>query len=202
MDNLSRVTKPQLPLESLNLEVLGAELERQAEIYKGLGVSKDVIMRLAAPRPEKLPKELNIPVVTLGSSVDFETYAKFAKVDINFSHSVIFGDIAGGITYPEPHLIWMSDGSTNLDVSPKDVRADLPANARPATITDGIALALVHPDIAQVLKTHEVNCPGTALDDESTPCLNNWGSDNKTLCMDSHYIEFPEPTRGSALSGN
>ena len=114
MENLSGVTEPQFPPEFLNLEALGAELERQAEIYKGLGVGKDVIMRLLAPRPEHLPPELSIPVVTLGSSVDLATMESFSQIGIRLNKGTILGDISGGITYPKPHLIWMHDGSSNL----------------------------------------------------------------------------------------
>ena len=59
------------------MEALSAELERQAEIYRGLGVQKDVTMRLLTPRPDRLPKELSIPVVTLGASVDLDRQAQF-----------------------------------------------------------------------------------------------------------------------------
>jgi len=38
-----------------DLGSINAELERQAKIYRGLGISKDDIMRLAAPRPDFLP---------------------------------------------------------------------------------------------------------------------------------------------------
>ena len=204
MENITGNLKHTQP-EAYPLDALAAELERQAEIYKGLGVSKDVIMGLLAPRPENLPPELSIPVVTLGSSVDLDTMESFSQIRIRYNKGLILGDISGGITYPEPHLIWMHDGSENLDQSPEYVIASMLPNARPATLTDGIALAMLHPEIIDtVWNKHIISLPGTDLGRNALLCLvqNRKDESKKSVNIEHVFDSVSSPDEGSALSGN
>jgi len=125
---------------------LTAELERQADIYKGLNVSKDVIMGLFAPRPAGLPEYLNIPVVVLGKSVDLERQCKFAGIQLRFNPSKCI-DTFGSITLDTPHLYWMQEGKTYTGIQQREFVYHLShdKNERLATIYDGIAFAIVRP---------------------------------------------------------
>jgi len=156
------------------------ELERQADIYRGLGVSKDAIMQLVAPRPDRLPRELKIPIVTLGTSVDLNRQADFAGIktyyDLSCGH-----DIAGGITYDEPHLIWVQDGSKYRGKSVERVRRILKRNERPATQSDGIAIAIVNLGVHGFRDDHFIDLPGTAVEPNFAPALEQFGGELKLL---------------------
>lgn len=176
------------------------ELERQADIYRVLGVQKDVIMRLVAPRPDRLPKYLNIPVVTLGTSVDLNRQAGLAGIRLYYDLSHGY-DTAGGITFDGPHLIWMQDGSKYKDKSVEWVRGHLQKqkNERPDTQYDVVALALVHPDIRKVLRDHSIDAPGTALESGRVPDLLVWFGD---LRLRAGFVDDAAPSWGSASCGS
>ena len=154
-------------IEFEDLDALAAELERQEEIYKGL-VGKDEIMKLLAPRPEGLPSWLNIPVVTLGKSVDLKIQADFINIDM--SPRVLDGVARfGGIIYDSPHLIWMSDGRKYAyksgyykggyrepNLYRHNVLDVLNDAERLATHYDGVALAIVCPRFTKILQDHEL----------------------------------------------
>jgi hypothetical protein len=180
------------------LAKLSNELERQADIYKGLGVSKDAIMRLVTPRPDRLPKELIIPVVTLGTSVDIQRQADFAGIkayyDLSRGH-----DIVGGITFGEPHLIWMQDGNKYLGKSVEWVLNHLQRNERPATQYDGVALAIVFPDFRKLLYNYAIDFPGTSIGSDSAPYLE--GCDGKPD-LGHYYVDVANPLYGSASCGS
>ncbi|MBI3385709.1 hypothetical protein HY031_01345 [Candidatus Gottesmanbacteria bacterium] len=180
------------------LDALSAELERQAEIYRGLSVSKDVIMRLLTPRPDRLLSYVDIPVVTLGTSVDPNIQASFAQIekDYDLSRGV---DTAGGITFPEPRLIWMHDGSRYTKKSVEWVLRHVPQHTRPSTQIDGIALAIVHPDIHRVLRHHWIALPGTSVGSGSAPNLRDWCGGLK---LRHDLVGAASPRWGSALSGS
>lgn len=154
------------------LAKLSSELERQADIYKGLGVNKDDIMKLLAPRPEGLPEYLNIPVVTLGTSVDLKRQADFAGI-IPYYDLSGGSDTAGGITFDAPHLIWIQDGIQYLDKSVEWVRGHLERNERPATQYDGVALGIVSPNFRKLLRKHAIDLPGTSVGSDA-PYLHDW----------------------------
>jgi len=172
---------------------LSSELERQADIYKGLGVNKDDIMKLLAPRPEGLPEELRIPVVTLGTSVDLKRQAGLAGIQIYYDFSSGY-DTAGGITFSAPHLIWMQDGSKYLDKSVEWVRSHLGRNERPATQYDGVALGIVSPDFRKLLRNHTIDLPGTFVGSDA-PYLHGWiGGPGLGHC----FVSRADPHNGSA----
>lgn len=186
-----------------NLDALSAELERQADIYRGLGVKKDKIMRLIVPRPDRLPKELTIPVVTLGTSVPLKRQASFAGIYAYYKLSRGH-DIAGGITFTKPNLIWMQDGTKYKNKSVYWVRQNVERNERPATQADGIVLAIVHPDILKVIRDdHYIDLPGTCVRSHEVPYLAD-GSFGRRLALDfDDVIDASEmPNWGSASSGN
>jgi len=178
--------------------VLSAELERQADIYRGLGVQKDAIMRLLTPRPDRLPKELSIPVVTLGVSVDLDHQARFAGITPYFDLSRAH-DTAGGITYAQPRLIWMHDGKKNKNKSIEWVRDHLKGNTSPSTLADGIALAITQPNIKSILRNHAIDLPGSAVGSGSAPGLFDWDGG---LGLSHHLVDSAVPVWGSALSGS
>lgn len=188
----------ELSKETEALARLSAELERQAEIYRGLGVSKDAIMRLLVPRPDRLPKELSIPVVTLGTSVDFARQASFAGITTYYDPSLAY-DTAGDITYGEPHLIWMQDGSKYLGKSVEWVRGNLGRNERPATQYDGVALGTVHSDFRKLLRDHAIDLPGTSVGSVSAPCLLGWFGGPG---LDHRFVVSAFPHCGSASCGS
>lgn len=177
---------------------LSAELERQADVYRSLGVQKDAIMRLLTPRPDRLPKELSIPVVTLGASVDLDSQARFAGITPYFDLSRAY-DTAGGITYAQPRLIWMQDGEKNKGRSVEYVRAHLKGNERPATLADGIALAITQPDIKSILRNHAIDLPGSAVESDRAPGLNVF---NGGLGLGHYFVDCAYPYWGSASSGS
>lgn len=183
---------------SKGLEVVIAELERQANIYRALGVDKDAIMRLVAPRPDRLPKYLNIPVVTLGTSVNLERQAGLAGIETYYDLSHGY-DTAGGITFGIPHLIWIQDGSRYKNKSVERVQGILKRNERPATQADVIALALVHPDIRKVLRNHSIDAPGTAVESDRAPVLLDWGGGLELLHL---FVDGADPYWGSASCGS
>lgn len=181
-----------------SLARLSCELERQAGIYRGLGVSKDVIMRFVTPRPDTLPKELKIPVVTLGTSVDLNRQAAHAGIETYYDFSRGY-DAAGGVTFGFPHLIWMSDGSENLNKSVEWVRSHLPRNARPATQYDGIAFGIVNPGFRDLLRNHAIDLPGTSVGSARAPVLFDWlGRPG----LSHSFVDDAHPYYGSALSGS
>jgi len=153
-----------------DLGSINAELERQAKIYRGLGISKDDIMRLAAPRPDFLPYELSIPIITLGSSVDLDRQAKYAGITTNFNLSLAHDD-AGAITYGSPHLIWMHDGTKFEGQTIEWSLNQMTPGERPATIADGIALALVYRNIHRTFKGHNIDLRGSAMGSMGTVIL-------------------------------
>lgn len=141
------------------------ELERQADIYGKFSIRKDDVIRLFSPRPNQLPKELSIPVVTLGKSVYLSPQAEFAGIKFpeNYPFSLI-GDTAGAVTYEKLRLIWMHDGAGNKGKSAGWVRRSPISNySHPATLADGIALAIVHPNIVSVLMDHSICFPGSTI---------------------------------------
>lgn len=174
------------------------ELERQADIYKGLGVSKDRIMKLVVPRPDRLPKELIIPVVTLGTSVDLQRQADFAGIETYYDLSRGY-DTAGGITFDAPKLIWMQDGSKYLGKSVEWVRSRLGRNERPATQYDGVALAIVQTDFRKVLRNHAIDLPGTAVESDSAPYLRDWFG---RPGLHRNFVDYADPNDGSASCGS
>jgi hypothetical protein len=147
------------------------ELERQADIYKGLGVNKDDIMKLLASRPEGLPVYF-FPVVLLGTSVDLNRQADFAGIKPYYDLSS-GSDTSGGITFSVPRLIWMQDGSKYLGKSMEWVRSHLEGNERPATQYDGIALGIVFPNFRKLLRNHSIELPGTSVLSDNAPYLHN-----------------------------
>ena len=183
---------------SEGMGALSAELERQADLYRGLNVQKDAIMRLLTPRPDRLPKELSIPVVTLGASVDLDRQAQFAGITPYFDLSRAY-DTAGGITYAQPRLIWMQDGEKNKGRSVEYVRAHLKGNERPATLADGIALAITQPDIKSILRNHAIDLPGSSVGSVSAPGLGGWGGG---LELGHLFVGAAGPDWGSASSGS
>ncbi len=192
---------PQFEFEFSNREEglakLSAELERQANIYRGLGVLKDRIMVLVAPRPDKLPKEF-IPVVTLGTSVDLKTQADFAGLGIYFDLSAGY-DTAGGVTYSNLKLIWIQDGRQYRDKSVDWVRSHIGRNERPATLSDGIALAIAHPNFHYVLENHAIDLPGTAVGSGSAPFLGVWDG---RPGLNYRLVDYAYPNVGSASCGS
>lgn len=181
-----------------SLAVVTAELERQAGIYQPLGIQKDTIMRLLVPRPDRLPKYLTIPVVTLGTSVDLERQTGVAGITAYYDLSRAY-DTAGGVTFAEPHLIWMSDGSKYKGKSVEWVRKHLGRNERPATQYDVVALALVHPEIRKVLKNHSIDAPGTTVGSDYAPGLDDWIGG---LRLGRCFVDFASPFWGSASCGS
>lgn len=185
---------------SEGLALLSAELERQADIYRGLNVPKDAIMLLLAPRPDRLPKELTIPVVTLGTSVDLNRQADFAGIetfyDLSRGH-----DTAGGITFGEPHLIWMQDGTKYLYKSVEWVRNRLAGKIeRPATQYDGVAFGIVSPDFRDLLRKHAIDLPGTSVLSDYAPYLHGWfGRPEFILHL---FVGYAAPHCGSASCGS
>lgn len=180
------------------LAKLSNELERQAVIYQKLGVNKDIIMRLVAPRPDRLQGYLNIPVVTLGTSVELGLQAGLAGIDTFYDLSRGY-DTAGGITYGEPHLVWMQDGRKFLGKSVEWVRSHLARNERPATQYDGVALAIVHVDFRTLLRDHAIDLPGTAVRSDYAPCLDDWAGRPK---LDHRFVGLANPDDGSASCGS
>lgn len=181
---------------------ISAELERQAAIYGNLGVPKDTIMRLVAPRPDNLPKELTIPVVTLGKSVNLKHQADFVGMETMYSLSSGY-DTAGGITFDAPHLIWMQKGSKYMDKSVEWVRNHLESNERPATQHDGVALAIVNPDFREWLRYRNINLPGTTVQTLGLPlyapymsCPEGW------IELNMQFSTFVFRGFGSASSGS
>lgn len=184
------------------LAILSGELERQADIYhRGFGIRKDTIMRLLTPRPERLSKELIIPVVTLGTSVDLNRQAAFAGIQTSFYDPSRGYDIAGGITFDLPHLIWMDNGSTNMGRSVEWVRNHLPSpsEARPATQYDGIALAIVS-KFQDLLQNRVIHFPGTSVEPDSAPSLFINEHGKPTLGLFHTHNSYK--TFGPALSGS
>jgi hypothetical protein len=179
---------------------LSVELERQANIYKGLGVSKDAIMRLLVPRPERLPNALEIPVVTLGTSIDLQRQVDFGGI-LTYSDVSAGYDVAGGITFENLHLIWMSDGTQNLGRSAEWVRNNLPKNARPSTLQDGIALALVYP-IRKVLQSQAIMLPGTMIRPDRLPQLSIYNEEQELEIGNILISTAWQADHGSALSGS
>ncbi|MCX6792266.1 MAG: hypothetical protein NT149_04485 [Candidatus Gottesmanbacteria bacterium] len=177
---------------------LSSELERQADIYEDLGVTKDAIMKLLAPRPEGLPAYLIIPVVTLGTSVDLKRQADLAGIKAYYDLSS-GSDTAGGITFDVPHLIWMQDGSKYLGKSVEWVRSHLEGNERPATQYDGVALGIVIPDFRKVLKNHPLNLPGTSVLDDNAPYLHDW---KEGPWLGHCIVRLVDPDSGSATCGS
>jgi hypothetical protein len=167
----------ELGQENEVLAKLSSELERQADIYKDIGVNKDAIMRLLAPRPEGLPEYLRTPVVTLGTSVDLARQAQFANItNIKFDLSKC-RDACGGITFKKPHLIWMQDGEMYVGKTSHWAIMHLYNDnvERLCTIYDGLAYAIVHPDIRAVLRSHCIDLPGTRVGGDASPCLSSNG---------------------------
>lgn len=180
------------------LASLSNELERQADIYKGLGVNKDDIMKLLAPRPEGLPEELRIPVVTLGTSVDLKRQADFAGIETSYDLSRGY-DTARGITFEQPHLIWMQDGSKYLGKNVKWVRGHQGKNERPATQYDGVAFITVNPDFRDLLRKHAIDLPGTAVESGHAPYLVGWDGRPR---LNRHFVNDAFPSFGSASCGS
>ena len=188
-----------------NMGKLGAELERQANDYHDLGVEKDSIMRLLTPRPDRWPQKLSIPVVTLGSSVEIERQLDFVCISSRIGLSSLH-DVGGGITYPEPHLIWMQNGKKNLDVSVEWVYDHLQTNERPATLADGVAFAITHwANMRSILEDYVMVFPGSAIrintEISSRPYL--YSVLNRYLALDCRRVTngYHNPAWGFATCG-
>ena len=175
------------------------ELGRQADIYyEGFRINRDAIMRLLVARPSYLASYIDRPVVTLGTSVVLKEQADFAGIKTYYDFSRGY-DTAGGITFGEPHLIWMDDGSNNLGKSVEWVRSHLPRNARPATQYDGVAFGIVNPDFRDVLRDHAIDLPGTSFESDYAPFLSGWlGRPG----LNHSFVGGADPRYGSALSGS
>lgn len=188
---------------SPNELILEGELDRQSLIYRALGLTRASIMSLLAPRPEGIPSDLTAPVVTLGTSVDLKRQANLGGIQINYDFSRGY-DTNGGITFATPHLIWMQDGSKYKGKSVEDVRNILKTistrdgvNERPATQYDLIALALVHPNIVEVLRNHSIDAPGTSFGCYA-PILK---LEDGKLIVSSEYEGSVSPCSGSVSCG-
>ncbi len=160
------------------------ELERQAAMYKGLGIKKDAIMKLASPRPAGLPEDLAIPVVSLGSSVDVPRQAHFAQVDLAAPEFTNGKDSVWAVTFTKPHLIWMQIGVWHGDLD--YFRFNLRKNERPATLADGLALTIVTPYIRSILSDHAIVLPGTILKNGAAPTLMGWDGNSMWIGRTMH----------------
>ena len=79
----------------------------------------------------------------------------------------------------------------------------MPPYARPATLTDGLALAMIHPDITKLVWEHEINLPGTDLGRTAIPYLStSLDNDKKTVEIAHTFVEISRQNHGTALSGN
>lgn len=180
--------------------ILKEELGRQADIYHdSFRIDRDAIMRLLYARPDYLPKYLTVPVVTLGTRVSLKEQADFAGIgtlyDLSRGH-----DTAGGITFGEPHLEWMQDGSKYLDKSVDWVRNYLAGKIeRPATQYDGVALGIVTPDFRDLLRKQAIDLPGTTVGFGSAPYLSDWFGGPRLHRL---FVVHAGPDCGSASCGS
>jgi hypothetical protein len=165
------------------------ELERQAAMYKGLGIKKDAVMRLASPRPAGLPEDLAIPVVSLGSYIDIPRQAHFAQVDLASPEFTRGKNSVWAVTFPTPHLIWMQIGVWHGDLD--YFRFNLRTKERPATLADGLALTIVTPDIRSILSHYAIVLPGTILKDGAAPTLMGWGGNSMWIGRTMPFSVLP-----------
>ena len=93
----------------------------------------------------------------------------------------------------------MQDGERNKGRSVEWVRAHLKGNERPATLADGIALAITSPNIKSILRNHAIDLPGSLVGSGSVPYLLGWHGD---LRLGRHFVGFAHPDWGSASSGS
>jgi len=171
-------------------EFLRVELERQAVIYSDLGICKDAIMKLLSPRPSQLPEELSIPVVTLGTSIALDTQINHAgiKKDPRVDLSLV-EDYAGGVTYDQPHLIWMQDGKKYKNKYVNWAIKHPNEYERPATLADGIAFAMVNLDFFGVIRDHVLEFPGSQGPTSEEVIL-----DTYRICLHKPFL-FRDPDR-------
>lgn len=98
-------------------------------------------------------------------------------------------------TPDKPYFTWISDGSSNLKKSIKDVRTSLTPDSRGGTLFDGIALVIKDPDI---LKHHLLDLPGSQVEPGLAPCLYLW---YRRPRLRRRFVGLGLPSFGSVVAG-
>lgn len=185
---------------------LNFEWQRQTKrlIYLGfhreLGLSEEKYLS-SLPKFESQPGafrgRFNIPVL-VERRIAPQCQAKLAGLDYYLENLAVFDwkdDSKGYKTPDTPHATWMQDGKKNLKEDVSTVRENFASDERGATVYDGIALFIAHPEI---LKDHGIDLPGTSVESDRAPFLYQWYGGPKLSC---DPIGYSHPGVGSASCG-
>ncbi|HSX40044.1 MAG TPA: hypothetical protein VLF68_00335 [Candidatus Saccharimonadales bacterium] len=188
---------------------LRAEWQRQAERYvesafhAELGLSEeDYLASLPkfAEQPENFRNRFDTPVL-VETRINSARQAELAGLGFYLGGLSVadWKDSQGYKTPDAPYATWMQDGKKNLGRSVRDVRATLGPDERGATLADGIALYITHPEI---LKDHYVDLPGTSVGSAYAPFLCRWDDRPEVDCSGVGYAasDFGSASCGREIS--
>ncbi|MFH1971644.1 MAG: hypothetical protein ABIJ05_04655 [Patescibacteria group bacterium] len=173
---------PQKTQESLDL--LDKEWQRQVNKLVKLGFHKELGMTKKAyveslpkftSQPESFKRRFDISVI-VDPRINWQRQCELAEIRNYISSENIkdWEDDPKGYKTPEfSYIVWMQDGTKNLNKSVKKVRQNLSEDERGATLYDGLSLAIFHPEI---MKKHNIDLPGTSVGFDHAPYLFGFSS--------------------------
>jgi hypothetical protein len=180
---------------------LSRERERQLNthlehhLYEALSVSKDRYV-------DRFP-EMIVPPDEIALMYKFPLIVtEINKLPLDVQMSLIGGVnlveeriIQWGERPPKPpYVTWTNGGVSNRNKSVDEVRARLSRRSRASTVSEGILLALVHPE---VVRGYGVDLPGSSVGTESVASL-SWVNREPTLYDD--WVDRQFPNFGSLVS--
>lgn len=185
---------------------LEAEWERQAQKYislnyhKELGLSKqeyrDSLPKFS-PQPEAYRDRFDIPVI-VETRISPKRQCELAGIKYYLWGLPVsnWPDHPKGYKTPNtPYVAWMQNGNKNKGKSVEKARKELAKYERGATVFDGLALYISHPEI---LNNHYVYLPGTKVGSEHAARLGLWSG---RPGLDDGWVGYADPGWGSASCG-
>jgi len=146
---------------------------------------------------EEFKGRFDIPVI-VETRVTPERQFQLAGIETFFDNTQAKdwdGDSEEYKTPVAPYVTWMQDGTRNLGKSVRSVRKELAKDERGATVFDGVALIITHPDI---LKKHFIDLPSSRVGSDNAPGVCFWDGRPR---LSRSWVDGSSRSYGSASCG-